>query len=256
MRTLPFAAVAPLLLLASANDAFAQQNGALKISSGSETAPLVELYTSEGCSSCPPAERWLSSAKLPGAVVLALHVDYWDSLGWPDRFAQPRFTARQQERADKQPSHSVYTPELFVAGREVRDRGAIEEILRRARATPARAQLTLALAPPDGSGHRALTVEAHGPARAALYVAVFENGLDVDVRAGENRGERLHHDFVARTFEGPIALDEKGAALLQRNIILPHTGGVAAFVEDRATGEVLQALALPLSIDTGVSAPH
>src|SRR3954447_25677509 len=81
---------------------------------------LLELYTSEGCSSCPPADRWLNQLKLPRdqLIPLALHVDYWDSLGWPDPFAQRLFSERQ-ERLGRNP----YTPESVLDGREFRDRG-------------------------------------------------------------------------------------------------------------------------------------
>src|ERR1700759_37352 len=81
---------------------------------------LVELYSSEGCNSCPPADHWLSQWKNNGAtqgiVPLALHVDYWNSLGWTDRFSQHRFTERQQTLTGLAGGHTVYTPEIFVAG--------------------------------------------------------------------------------------------------------------------------------------------
>ena len=85
------------------------------IHSGAERAMLIELYTSEGCSSCPPAERWLSgfvgkTATASAVIPLAFHVDYWDYIGWRDRFASPKYTARQYERTNRNRGHFVYTP--------------------------------------------------------------------------------------------------------------------------------------------------
>src|SRR5688572_5754805 len=87
--------------------------------------PLLELYTSEGCNSCPPTDRWVSALQgrdYAGSrvVVLAFHVDYWDRLGWPDRFAQPRFTERQRLINSRNRSRVMYTPQLVLNGRDYR----------------------------------------------------------------------------------------------------------------------------------------
>jgi hypothetical protein len=217
---------------------------------------LVELYSSEGCSSCPPADRWLSqwrdSAMAAGVVPLALHVDYWNGLGWTDRFAQHRFTERQQSLAEHGGTHLIYTPEVFVAGRELRDWAARERFDERVRALagePAQADVAIALAP-----GRADTLDvdaqfaAQGSARPTLnaYVAIYENRLVSQVSAGENRGATLHHDRVVRQWLGPVPL-VAGAARIRREVALEGGGaapagrfGVAAFVEDAATGDVLQ----------------
>jgi hypothetical protein len=221
--------------------------------SGDTAAALVELYTSEGCSSCPPADRWLSDAapRLGRAVPLALHVDYWDSIGWPDAFAKAAFGERQ-ERTAKRTGADVYTPALVVNGRVVADRASALEAVRRAQATKPRASITVETELAGGAldvHARALVPAAADRAHAALYVVVFESGLDVAVRSGENRGRTLHHDFVAREWLGPFPVGADGAAELRRAIALPRGArpealGVAAFVEDRASGDVLQALAL------------
>lgn len=83
--------------------------------SGAQTVPLVELYTSEGCSSCPPADRWLSrSLRSDAANFLAFHVDYWDDIGWPDRFASPAYSQRQRQRVAATGSRTVYTPQVMA----------------------------------------------------------------------------------------------------------------------------------------------
>ena len=94
--------------------------------SGDTQSSLIELFTSEGCSSCPPAEKWLSALKSSSdlwkkAVPVAFHVDYWDHLGWRDRFAKPEFTSRQHRYAAAWGGDSVYTPSFVVNGKEWRD---------------------------------------------------------------------------------------------------------------------------------------
>src|SRR3989442_5305143 len=90
--------------------------------SGASVNPLVELYTSEGCNSCPPADRWLSALKSrPDVVGLAFHVDYWDRLGWKDRFASAEFTRRQSEQQSVNGARLSYTPPVVVDGHDRKD---------------------------------------------------------------------------------------------------------------------------------------
>jgi hypothetical protein len=222
--------------------------------SGTATAALVELYTSEGCDSCPPADRWLSGLAAAGfgtgrVVPLALHVDYWDYIGWKDPFAQPLFAARQREIAAVGRTRVVYTPQVVLAGKDYRGwpaRSRFAEAVAAINATPARAGIELAI----GAGE--IRAQANVPrpedrADAALFVAAYENGLSNRVTAGENRGATLQHDYVARQWWGPLALDATGTASIARPVSGQRiaSGGVAAFVQSRRTGEVLQALALP-----------
>ncbi|SDI02407.1 DUF1223 domain-containing protein [Paraburkholderia phenazinium] len=223
---------------------------------------LVELYSSEGCNSCPPADRWLSQWKDSGTsqsiVPLALHVDYWNSLGWTDRFSQHRFTERQQSLTDLAGAHTIYTPEVFVSGRELRGWSqpeSFEERIHKVTAEPAQADIALALAAP-AQGSTGFNVDARFTAKAVIseplnaYVAVYENALTSQVRAGENSGATLHHERVVRQWIGPVPL-AAGSAQIHRDIALdaaeaadanaqPGKFGVVAFVENAATGEVLQ----------------
>jgi hypothetical protein len=230
------------------------QPPACSATSGAGTVALIELYTSEGCSSCPPADRWLSTlrASAPDRVVpLSLHVDYWDYIGWRDPFASPAYSARQRELAAVAGRRIVYTPQVMLGGKDYREWSSrrFAEDVAAVNAVPARARITLALEP-AGSG-KTLRANAAVPAPthrdgAALYVAVYENGLSNRVDKGENRGTTLKHDFVTREWWGPIALNGAGEAMLERPLdaSLLARGGVAAFVQNRRTGEVLQALAL------------
>ena len=216
---------------------------------------LLELYTSEGCSSCPPADRWLSGIQRTDSVVpLALHVDYWDRLGWKDRFASARFSGRQNALARQAGSRAVYTPGVFLDLREFRGWGSarFDDAVRAINARSARADIRLELDPPSSAQ---LAVKADfrlkpgGPGLAQAFVALYENRLSTEVKAGENRGVVLHHDFVVREWIGPIEV--AGRAELRRTLALEtdwKTGdlGVAAFVQDPAAREVMQATALPL----------
>jgi hypothetical protein len=218
---------------------------------------LLELYTSEGCSSCPPADRWLSSLGRQAHVVpLALHVDYWDYIGWRDRYAQPRFGERQKQAVRLSGARAVYTPQVMLNGRDFRawdNLAAFERALRAANARPP--QATLALTAREGAA-RAWAVELggkllRGDRRAEAYLALYENGLSTEVKAGENRGTRLQHDFVVREWVGPLPLAADGRIALThafppRGDIDYGRSSVAAFVQDAQSGEVLQALALAL----------
>jgi hypothetical protein len=227
--------------------------------SGAQRAALVELYTSEGCDSCPPADQWLSrlgrGTPASAVVPLALHVDYWDSLGWHDRFAQHRFTDRQQQLSARAGSHVVYTPEVALAGFELRDwssAAAFQTALAQVASRPSGADIELALA---GGAHpadldaRFMLRPGVAAAGAQAYVAVYENNLVSQVKAGENSGATLHHQYVVRQWLGPVPVTDGVAHIRQALELAPDTGGsggafgVAAFVQD-AHGEVLQALAL------------
>ncbi|MBW8760754.1 MAG: DUF1223 domain-containing protein, partial [Burkholderiales bacterium] len=112
----------PLLLALTVPVAIAQPScPAATAQSGAAVPRLVELYTSEGCSSCPPADRWLSSLKgQPGVIAAAFHVDYWNGLGWPDRFSRPAYTERQKQGVGVNGSRYAYTPQIVVNGRDWR----------------------------------------------------------------------------------------------------------------------------------------
>ena len=226
-----------------------------EVSSGPKTGALVELYTSEGCSSCPPADRLLShlrEALDPAAdvVPLALHVSYWDYIGWKDPFAQVGFGVRQKHLAEANRLRTVYTPQFFVGGSDFRSSGrALRDEVRRVNGTAATASIQLKAASSQ-KGVLALSAEATaqaGAGPAALYLAVAENGLVSKVARGENGGATLLHDHVVRAWIGPIPLTG-GSARMRREIELPPAWNrarleVAAFVQDESTGKVLQAIA-------------
>lgn len=230
---------------------------ACDVQSGAKTAALVELYTSEGCSSCPPADQRLSQFpsrdySLKHVVPISLHVDYWDNLGWKEPFAQPKFGERQSWLVHANGHKTVFTPHFFVSGTEVRDwRGRLGDELKRVTAEPARANIRIH-AESAGAGVISVTgsaTAASQPGQLALFVAITENKLSSKVSAGENRGVTLSHDHVVREWIGPIALNDGHAEIKQavttRSTWNPAQLGVVGFVQDMRTGRVLQAVGAP-----------
>lgn len=219
--------------------------------SPAHTVALVELFTSQGCSSCPPADRFLGSLRGAGlqpaqAVLMSLHVDYWNNIGWKDPYSRKLFTERQRWLSDLARSRTIYTPEFFVGGRELRDwSGQLADKVKSINAAPARAAIAIDLAPIDADGI-ALQARASGAPGAVLQVALLESGIATQVKSGENSGRMLRHDHVVREWLPPVTLGSDGKALLSR-MVQPPSGArkdrltVAAFVQTGA-GEVLQAL--------------
>jgi hypothetical protein len=227
--------------------------------SGPERIPVIELYTSEGCDSCPPADRWVSglaARKLAPAKVipLAFHVDYWNQLGWPDRYAQASFSQRQRELARRKGAGFVFTPQLVLDGQDFR-RGWLSDDLpaqleRINRSRPlAELDLRLTATAETLAVSGSASVAASAPAKQSeLLLALTENRLATEVRAGENRGKRLEHDFLVRELAGPFAFGDARTLDLAHSFKLGadwkrENLAVVAFVQDRGTGATLQALA-------------
>lgn len=212
--------------------------------SGASRISLLELYTSEGCSSCPPADRWLS--QLPpasGVVPLAFHVDYWDKLGWHDPFAQAAFSQRQRERNSG--LGWVYTPQVMLDGKDLRNWN--DGRVSRLKPVPAQASLTLNLDQmPDRIDVQASNrfAEPADSRNGRLFLALYENRLSSNVTAGENAHRTLHHDHVVRELVGPLdPLRARYSFKLQPGWKAADLG-VVAFILN-AQGETLQALARP-----------
>ncbi|MCG8325309.1 MAG: DUF1223 domain-containing protein [Thiotrichales bacterium] len=174
----------------------AAQSETVFTSNESQTG-VIELYTSEGCSSCPPADQWLSNfTEHPDLwkkiIPLAFHVDYWDYIGWKDRFAMPEYTQRQRRYARQQSLRTIYTPGFIYNGREWRN-WFIKRFFDF----------------PEGGNPGILTLKAnHSHARITFEparqqdtmlgfnVALLGFGIRTEVQTGENSGRSLNHDFV------------------------------------------------------------
>lgn len=203
---------------------------------------VVELYTSQGCSSCPPADRLLGRlAAEPGTVALTFPVDYWDYLGWKDENARPEFARRQRAYARARGDHAVFTPQLVINGREaligsreVEIRAAIDrmEDAREAPALPIAARI---------AGDRVIvTVPAGecGGAHAALWIAAYRPPQTIDIGGGENSGRRVvYHHVVDRwqvlgVWEGaPMTVE-----LPLADIAPEGTAGLAVILQTKQNG--------------------
>lgn len=178
---------------------------------------IVELFTSEGCSSCPPADRVLldlvEQQPITGALVLGLgeHVDYWDQLGWKDPFSDRAFTTRQSVYAKAVGALDIYTPQIIVDGVDVlvgHDRAGVHDAIRRAvrqRKADVRLEWT--------SGHSQVSVgvdRSTETANATVFLAITEDGLRTSVKRGENAGRTLDHAAVTRTLQQIGKTDREG----------------------------------------------
>jgi hypothetical protein len=215
-------------------------------SSGTQTS-LLELYTSEGCSSCPPAEEWLSSLKKSsglwkGFVPVAFHVDYWDRQGWRDPWASKTFSDRQRAYAASWRSPSVYTPGLVLNGAEWTPWPRPKDGPRAGTAETGTLKATsvdwvhwqVTFVPPGRGGG---WYDAYG--------VLLANELNSDVKAGENKGRRLTHDFVALVLaKQPLKPSKAGAwgeIVLSPNARAPRPA-VAFWVTRSGSMEVIQAV--------------
>jgi hypothetical protein len=177
-------------------------------------------------------------------VALEFHVDYWDSLGWRDRFADPAYTARQQALAAHAKKGIVYTPEVMLDGREWREwyrRGAMPSHANSA----ATMKLTVEPGHPLHVRIDTTLAEDADAAEYGGYVALTEDGLSSQVGAGENRGVRLKHDHVVRAFIGPLSLTSGVDVAVPTDVNVAHAT-LVAFAQRERDGEVAQVVMLPL----------
>ena len=221
---------------------------------------MLELYTSEGCSSCPPAERFLSGIKGSDAyqnklIPLAYHVTYWDYIGWKDPFAASRYDKRQRDNASKTGQRVVYTPQFVLNGRDYRRYSKLADDVHAITAQPSPVDLLLRV---EKSSAGELTVKLETAASDSdlqniqCYIALSENNLGSQVAAGENEGRWLGHDFVVRRLIGPFTpkpSHERNRFTVKinpaENWRLNNTS-VVAFAQNAKTGEVMQSVRLSL----------
>jgi hypothetical protein len=206
---------------------------------------VVELYTSQGCSSCPPADALFGEiARQPGIVALGFHVDYWNYIGWHDPFSSKKFTYRQKEYAMSFRQTGVYTPQIVVQGKRGEvgsDRIAVTEAI--AEAKKAKPVATVALEKLGGHRLRAVVSAASGAKGAEIWLALFDRRHTTKIPRGENEGKTLTNVHVVREwkklgkFEGEKAefsLDAVGEKGEKR-------AGVAVVVQQPKAGPILGA---------------
>ena len=211
--------------------------------------PLIELYTSEGCSSCPPADKWLSSFKtheqlFEGFVPLAFHVDYWDYIGWKDPFASPEFSQRQRHYAHENNEATVYTPGVRKGGEEWRTwrlwGGPTLDT------SPIVGSLSISV---NNNGEFKAKFDGTANDHLQLNVAVLGVGLESNVKRGENRGKTLRHDFVVLGLSRYASTNEASwSGQIERPIIVDQLKkkskkvAVAAWISKKGSPKPIQAV--------------
>lgn len=249
--------LASLLILTSSLAA-----GQTKIQPG-PTPVLVELFTAEGCSSCPPADALLaqlaSQQPVAGVNIIALgeHVDYWDQSGWRDRFSSPQYTARQHGYGFRFKINDIYTPEMVVDGAEqfVGNDGAhaLSAIAHAGQTT----KTALVLSKPEVKDHRVtIAVSLAAPAdtlpKADLYAALIDSTDVTNIGGGENRGLQLHHAAVVRTLQRIGKLKDLASHPIKASLTVPHDAvvgnmRVVVFAQSSGQGPVVGVTEAPIA---------
>jgi hypothetical protein len=244
-RTLPPSSLFTIKLVAitallTCGGAVLAQSTNCSAQSAATLTPVIELFTSEGCSSCPPTDQWLSTLKPAHAkgqvVAQSFHVNYWDYIGWKDPFAAPAHTTRQRQISSASKLDGIYTPQLVKNGLTVRD------YVRPAASTaPALAQIALSQTAKDS--FEAAVTPSDDKTSWSAYFTVTEHGHVNRVTAGENKGETLAHDFVVRQYV-PLG-NYTGIQKLKLSTLAAddkHPRQINIIVTETKTGKPLQAL--------------
>jgi len=232
MRIAPFAVVLVSLLLPQVGRA--------------QSSPVVvELFTSQGCSSCPPADALLRElAEEPGVIALALHVDYWDYLGWRDSFGSPAFTERQKAYAKAAHSRRFYTPQMVVQGNDRlvgHDAGRIVRSIAAHQALPAAVDLEVDL--DDDALHISLAPKGAPVGASDIHVVRYLPSRAVDIEAGENAGQTIDYTNIVTQWDTIARWDGREAV----DLVYQLTGDepVAVIVQGSRSGQVYSAASLP-----------
>ncbi len=226
--------------------------GGLRRAAGTAPGPVVvELFTSQGCSSCPPADRYLG--KLAGrddVVALSWHVDYWDYIGWKDKFATKDTTRRQRDYGRALRQRYVYTPELVVDGRAHSSSPAkISQLIESARATP---KLQLAF-DQEGGKHTLRIPAADFKGEANVLVVFYDTRHVTDIKRGENGGRSLEYHNVVREFRvvGRYTGEAMAIPVETSAAEAAGRGGCVVIVQEGSAGPVLGALKMPFANGDG-----
>lgn len=214
---------------------------------------VVELFTSEGCSSCPPADKVLSGLiseardKNLNIYGLSFHVDYWDYIGWKDPYSDNKYSRRQRQYAQAFKTDRIYTPQMIVNGQKEfigSSQSKAQTSIRDALAKPASVKISLQ----SKLENQKLQIDysvAGLPTNAMVHLALVESGLAQDIKSGENRGRVLKHDNVVRDFQ--TFQTKKGQATFHLSEVENDNTGVIIYVQDQNSMKILGAKGIYLS---------
>ncbi len=217
-------------------------------SAAGEPLTVVELFTSQGCSSCPPADALIGElAERDGVLVLSEHVDYWDYLGWRDPFAIPATTQRQRDYARRLGLGYVYTPQMVIQGASQVTGSDREAVLNRLDKPEPGAALAVEIGSSD-AGRLVITVGgAPADDEAAVWLVLFDKEHKTRVSRGENRGREVRNYNVVRSFTRIGSWNGEATTI---TAIMPESGGIgdgcAVIVQAQNTGRILGAARLEL----------
>lgn len=215
----------------------------ITLNSKDQQTNLIELFTSEGCSSCPPADKWLNSLKddpqlWKKIIPLAFHVDYWDYIGWKDSFAKPQNTLRQQRYQQEGGIRTVYTPGFVNNGKEWRQWFGLKSI-QASNKTPGKLAVTIR----NGQINAKFLPKSNQAKVLKLNVALLGFGFNNKIATGENSGRSLNHDFVV------LSQTSQNSPNKTWRLKLPHNNthksqrlGIAIWVSNTNTQTPIQAV--------------
>jgi len=249
-----------ILLLLTSTGSYANDPSTISTQSGTSTIAVLELYTSEGCSNCPAAEKYLKEMveQYSGKkqfIPLAFHVDYWDYIGWEDPFSDPQFGTRQRTIALRNKLNSLYTPQFVLYGQDFPSYQNIPEAIGIINDIKPQASISLKATLTGLKLDTNIVVEAKNERSkhyADVFIAVAENNLSSKVTDGENEGLHLQHGYVVRHFLGPFSLNGKDKLDINKTIELKKEWKLAdlnlvVFAQDKVDGTTHQAVQVPLS---------
>jgi len=250
----------PCLMFLHSQNSLAVETPAVNMESGDKTIAVLELYTSEGCSSCPPAEQFLKKITAnqdPNAtfIPLSFHVDYWDYIGWEDPFADPDFGKRQRGIAIRNQLNTLYTPQFVFHGKDFRASHNIPEAAGIINNIKPLAKIKInAKLDTKKQLDTNIIVSAQSERSqwySNIYIAIVENNLTSNITDGENNGLRMQHENVVRKFIGPFPLNGKEKLELNKNIAIEKDWDIknlnlVVFAQDSFSGVTHQALQVAL----------
>lgn len=230
-------------------------------SSGTKHTAVLELFTSEGCGQCPPAERWLYQQQQLHTeldyIILGFHIDYLnDKKGWMDPFAKPEFSERQKQLALLNRYQTIYTPEFVLSGESLPNwRENFNEAVSFLNEFDAQAHIRLNAYLID----EALMIDTHSQVsgeenrqHSKLFLAVIEDDVNSHVLGGDNAGQTFNHKNLVRKWLGPFELDQSGETFIEHQVKLTPEWQLdklklVAVIQNLSDGYILQAVKLPLT---------
>jgi len=235
-----------LVIGALASSAFMNAKILKKVNAGNKGFAVIELYTSEGCSSCPPADAVVAKiekeSKDQPVYILAYHVDYWNSLGWKDAFSSSDFSKRQRDYASYLHLQSVYTPQIVVNGKTEfvgSEEGTLRNAIKTNLVKTAAATLTLNVSSVDQS-QATIKYDTRGADKnEALFIAIVQKNAQTRVERGENGGRTLSHVQIVRKLQKVAINGDSGEV----KVSLPkgfdsQSWEIVGFLQDTANGTI------------------